>query len=102
MHYLLQVTTTIFRPFIPGGDTPVMRLDFQRQRLFFVIKLPNITWSGSPQHTICYNDADSNQPANPNMLGDYFPNIFMGTIDDFNMAKLVLLIKNRPWPGSTG
>jgi hypothetical protein len=59
---------------------------------------PNIQWEGSPENARCYPTSTDNKPIAHYELGDYTPEIFGDTLDNFLNGKIGAVSKDTSWP----
>lgn len=61
-------------------------------------RVADSTWQGSPENATCYATAAEMQPVTVEELGEYTPEIFGGSLQDFNHGNIGSVDKNAPWP----
>ncbi|TAK71540.1 MAG: hypothetical protein EPO11_11175 [Gammaproteobacteria bacterium] len=61
---------------------------------------PDPAWQGSPQQATCYATPDALQPVTKEELGDYLPEIYGDTMENFLNGHIGLVNNMMPWPSS--
>ncbi len=59
---------------------------------------PELSWKGSPENAICYENAETLQPIDNQELGKYTPEIFAGTLDNFLNGNIGSVNSEAAWP----
>lgn len=59
---------------------------------------PSSTWQGSPENAICYATPEQLKPVTMKELGEYTPEVFGGTMDEFLQGNIGIINKNAVWP----
>ncbi len=63
-------------------------------------KNPDPSWVGSPANAVCYNFPQQLKPLSPNELGEYTPEIYADTMDNFTQGNIGAVNMNNSWPKS--
>lgn len=63
---------------------------------------PAISWEGSPENAICYENARELQPVADKELGKYTPEIFGDTLENFLNGKIGAVKNEATWPELLG
>jgi hypothetical protein len=59
---------------------------------------PSLSWDGSPENAVCYPTARQQRTVEPDELGEYFPEIFADTLDNFSDGNIGDVSNRQPWP----
>lgn len=61
---------------------------------------PNSTWQGSPENAKCYATPEQLKPVTKQELGEYTPEVFGGTMNEFLNGSIGIVNKYSGWPAS--
>ncbi|WP_215778114.1 MULTISPECIES: hypothetical protein [unclassified Paludibacterium] len=61
-------------------------------------KLADENWQGSPIHAACYASPAVQQPVTAAELGDYLPEMYGDSMDNFNAGHIGAVSQNQDWP----
>lgn len=59
---------------------------------------PASGWNGNPENAVCYLDAATNEPVTSFELGDFLPEMFGDTMDNFLKGSIGAVVANQSWP----
>ncbi|AZT39670.1 hypothetical protein ELZ88_24375 (plasmid) [Salmonella enterica subsp. enterica serovar Karamoja] len=61
-------------------------------------RVPSDIWLGSPINGVCYPNADALEPVTAEELGDYLPEMYGDTFENFLNGKIGAVNKDSTWP----
>lgn len=62
-------------------------------------RVPADTWQGSPANATCWLTSEDNQPVTKEQLGDWFPEMYGDTMDNFFSGNIWPVYSDQDWPG---
>lgn len=65
-------------------------------------RAPLKSWQGSPENAQCYATPNLTQPLSVGELGEYTPEIFAGSLADFQSGSIGAVKKDAAWPSTVG
>lgn len=65
-------------------------------------RAPSDSWQGNPQNSYCALNYDDmiRHPATKAELGDWLPDLYGGSFEEFTAGTIGIVNQNTPWPGS--
>lgn len=61
-------------------------------------RVPSDIWQGSPINGVCYPDADALEPVTAEEFGNYLPEMYGDTFENFEAGIIGAVTKDGPWP----
>ena len=93
-----QGTITTQPPVITWGKYQGYLLGDPDFAIVMRYKAPNSTWSGSPEHAVCYTTPNQLKPLSNYELGTYTPEVYADTMDNFMNGNIGAVNMNNIWP----
>ena len=94
----LQNTPSTQPPVIEWGKYKGYLLGSPEYAMIIRYRMPNKLWIGSPENAVCYLTPEDNQPVTIDELGDFCPQMFGGSYQDFLEGTIGSVRHDENWP----
>ncbi|HDX8711894.1 TPA: hypothetical protein RQO21_004357 [Klebsiella michiganensis] len=85
-------------PVLTWGNYKGYLLGDPSYALIIRYKAPADDWVGNPVNAICYPNAAVNQPVTSDELGEYLPELYGDTFENFEDGIIGSVHNDQPWP----
>ncbi|HEY4438752.1 MAG TPA: hypothetical protein VGN40_21585 [Lelliottia sp.] len=95
-----QNTPDLTPPIVTWGIYKGVALGIPNDHIVIRLRGPSENWAGAPINTVCYLTPADNQPLNKEELGEWLPELYADTFENFSKGNIGAVFNNQPWPDS--
>lgn len=93
-----QSTPAYTPPVVSWGNYTGVALGLPTKNIVIRLRGPSDDWAGSPINATCYLTPEDNQPLNKAELGEWLPELYGDTFNNFNSGHIGIINNDQPWP----